>query len=93
MPAETPLAVKPGPPIVTFETVTLELPALNVTLKMLVAPVFTLPKLRVDALAVRRPGVALTASVAVLLVTLPVELLTITANRLPLSVIVVGGVV
>jgi hypothetical protein len=38
-------------------------------------------------------GAALTVRVAVLLVTLPVELLTITAKGLPLSETVVAGVV
>jgi hypothetical protein len=38
-------------------------------------------------------GVALTVRAAVLLVTLPVELLTFTVNELPPSEIVVGGVV
>jgi hypothetical protein len=38
-------------------------------------------------------GVALTVRAAVLLVALPVELLTVTVNGLPLSEIVVAGVV
>jgi hypothetical protein len=43
-------------------------------------------------LTVIATGVALTVRVAALLVTLPVELLTITANWLPLSEVAVGGV-
>jgi hypothetical protein len=47
-PADTPLAVKPGAEIVTFEIVILELPELvNVTPRVLLLPMFTLPKLRV----------------------------------------------
>ena len=62
--------------------------------RVLLLPVFTLPKLRVDVLAVSGPGgTALTVSVATLLVMLPAELLTTTLNCAPLSAAVVAGVV
>ena len=51
-PVETPLAENPAPEMLTLETVTLEFPALvNVTPKVLLPPIFTLPKLRLVALA------------------------------------------
>ena len=94
-PVDTPLVVKPGPEMVTFEIVIFELPELvKVTPRVLLLPVFTLPKLRVDVLAVSGPGgTALTVRVATLLVTLPTELLTTTANWAPLSAVVSVGVV
>lgn len=52
-PEDTPLAVKPAPPlVVTPEIVTFEFPLLvSVTLKELVVPSFTLPKLKLVGLA------------------------------------------
>jgi hypothetical protein len=90
-PLDNPIHVKPGPEIVTFEIVMLELPELvNVTGRRLLLTVLTLPKLKADALAVSGPG---TVRVAALLVTLPTELLTTTLNCAPLSAVVVAGVV
>lgn len=80
-PVETPLAVNPGPEIVTLEIVILELPELvSVTLRVFLRPTFTLPKVRVEALAVKGPAAGLTVRVAALLVRFPVELLTTTVN-------------
>ena len=80
--------------MLTFETVILLLPLfVNVTPRMLTAPVFTLPKLSDVTLAVNAPGVEVTLSVAALLVTFPVTLLTLTENCAPLSEVVVAGVV
>jgi hypothetical protein len=57
IPFEIPVIENPGPAIDTFETVTLELLVfVNVTPSVLVAPTFTLPKLRLDVLAFR-PGI------------------------------------
>ncbi len=51
-PVETPLAENPAPEMLTFETDTLEFPALvNVTPKVPLLPIATLVKLRVVALA------------------------------------------
>jgi hypothetical protein len=93
-PLLTPVGVNPAPEIETLETVTLELPELvKFTLKMLLLPTFTLPKVRVDVLATSGPGTELTVSVATLLVMLPTELLTMTVNCAPLSAVVSAGVV
>lgn len=93
-PAGIPLAVNPGPEIVTLEIVTLELPELvNVTLRVELLPTFTLKKLRDEVLAVRVPGAGLTVSVAGLLVTEPAELLTSTVNCAPVFEVVSAGVV
>ena len=71
-PEETPLALKPAPETVTFEIVTLELPAfVSVTVCVLLLDTFTLPKLKEDALELRSSDEALTVSVAALLVALP----------------------
>jgi hypothetical protein len=76
-----PVAVKPGPEIVTLEIMTSELPELvNTTFRVELLPIFTLPKLRDDVLAVRGPGAGLTVSVAAVLVTEPTELLITTVN-------------
>jgi hypothetical protein len=51
-PADTPLALKPGPEMLTFEIVTLELPAfVSVAVRRLLLPVFTFPKLKLVGLA------------------------------------------
>ena len=95
-PLDRPLILKPAPEPekVTLEVVILALPELvNVTLWLLVVPILTLPKLKVDALAVSCPGTALTVRVAALLITLPAELLTVIENCEPLSAAVVIGVV
>jgi hypothetical protein len=93
-PEETPLALKPAPETVTFETVTLELPAfVSVTDCVLLLDTFTLPKLKEDALELRSSDEALTVSVAALLVALPAVLLTATVNFALLSVVVSAGVV
>jgi hypothetical protein len=93
-PAGRPLAVKPGPAMMTLEMLILAVPELvNVTPKTLLLPTLTLPKLRVEVLTVSGPAGALTVRVAELLVTLPAELLTVTSNCMPLSEVVVAGVV
>src|SRR5689334_6208970 len=93
-PADMPLALKPGPETLTLETVILELLELvNVTLRMRLLPIFTLPNARVDAFALNGPRTALTVRVAALLVTLPTELDTTTVNRAPVSEVVSAGVV
>ena len=92
-PADTPLAVKPGPEIVTFEIVILELPELVSVTPRLLLPTFTFPKLRADAPATSRPGgTALTVRIAALLVTLPAVLVTTTVNWVPLAEVVSAGV-
>ena len=94
-PADTPVEMKPGPEIVTFEIVILELPEfVNVMPRTLLLPMFTLPKLSADVLAVSAPGgTALTVRIAALLVTLPTELVTTTENAAALSAIVSAAVV
>ena len=53
-PAETPLSEKCAPETLTFDNVTLEFPAfVRVTLKALLFPTATFPKLRPEALVVR----------------------------------------
>jgi hypothetical protein len=55
VPPDTPLPLKPAPEILTLEIVTLELPAFeNVTGRVLLTPVFTLPKLKLAGLALSR---------------------------------------
>jgi hypothetical protein len=81
MPAATPLALNPVPVTVTPETVTLELPELvRVTGRVALAVVFTFPKFRAVGLVLSRYVAAFTVRMALLLVTLPAELLTTTAN-------------
>jgi hypothetical protein len=93
-PAGIPLAVSPGPESVTLEMMTSELPELvNVTLRVELLPIFTSPKLRDEALAVKGPGAGSTVNVAALLVTDPAELLTTTLNLVPLAEVVSVGVV
>src|ERR1700688_884333 len=71
-PDETPLAVYPAPVMVTFETVTSELPPLvKTTGRMLLLPILTLEKFRLVWLALSiNVAAALTVSVAALLVVL-----------------------
>ena len=53
-PLDMPIAEKPAPPIVTFETVTLELLVfVNVTTRVLVPPTLTFPKFRALVLGFR----------------------------------------
>src|SRR5579863_3608200 len=93
-PEETPVALKPAPETVTFEIVTLELPAfVSVTDRVLLLDTFTLPKLKEDELELRRSVEALTVRVAALLLALPALLLTATVNYALLSVVVSAGVV
>ena len=76
------------------EIVTLPVPALvTATDWVVLEPVFTLPKLSAVGLRVRSSEGALTVSVAAPLVTLPAELPAATANCVPLSAVVVAGVV
>jgi hypothetical protein len=77
VPVGTPPALKPGPPMLTFEIVAAEPPELvSVTLRVLLLPTFTLLKLRLGGLLVNCPGV-LTVKKAALLVTVPVELVAV----------------
>ena len=80
-PVETPLAVNPAPAMLTLETVTFEFPALvNVTPKLLLLPMLTLAKARLVVLALSRDVLAVTVSVAALLVTFPEPFVTVTVN-------------
>jgi hypothetical protein len=93
-PLDKPLTLKPGPEMLSFEMVMLALPELvSVTLWLLLAPTFKVPKLKVEGLTVNWLAIVLTVRVAGLLFTLPAELLTITVNCDPLSEVVVAGVV
>lgn len=92
-PEDTPPMLNPAPESVTFEMETLEAPLfVNVTDRRLLLPTVIFPKFRFVALAVSWPE-AWTVSVAALLVTVPCELLTATANCDPLSAEVAAGVV
>ena len=94
VPVGTPLALKPAPETLMFEIATLELPEFwRVTGRVLLALVFTFPKLKLVGLALSKYVAAFTVSVAVLLVTLPAVLPTATVNCAPLSRLVVAGVV
>jgi len=74
VPVGTPLALKPGPAMLTFEIVTGEPPVLlSVRLSVLLLFTFTLLKFRLSGLLVSCPGV-LTARVTALLVTVPTRL-------------------
>lgn len=91
-PEETPPVLTPAPDIATFETEMLVLPVfVRVTGKMLPLPTVIFPKFKFVVLALRCPA-TVTISVAVLLVTVPVELPTTTVNCDPLSEAVVAGV-
>ena len=93
-PVETPLAMKPAPEMLTFETVTFEFPALvKVTPKIFVLPTPTLEKLRLVVLALSMSVVTLTVRVAGLLVVLPTLFVTVTVNCAPESDADVAGVV
>jgi hypothetical protein len=93
-PVETPLALKPAPDRVTPETVTVEFPALfNVTFWVAVLETFTLPKLSDETLEFRMSVLALTVSVAALLVAEPALLATTAVNFALLSEAVSAGVV
>ena len=93
-PDDTPLAPNPAPATVTFEIVTLELPAfVSVTLCVLLLDTLTLPKARLAALLSRMEAAAFTVRTAAVLVTLPARFLTTTENCSPLSEVVVAGVV
>src|SRR5579859_8105957 len=92
-PFEIPLTLRPAPLIVTLEIITLAAPELvTVVLCVLLLPTFTFPKLKVELPALSWPG-AVTVSVIVLLVTLAIELVTVTLNCEPLSELAVAGVV
>ncbi len=94
VPVGTPLGSKPAPEMLTFEIVTFELPEfVSVTARVLLAPVFMFPKLRLAGLALSNCVTAFTVSVAALLLMLPAELLTATVNCAPVSAVVVVGVV
>ena len=67
-------------------------PFVNVMVCELLVPVTTFGKVALEGVAVSRAD-GFTVSIAVLLVTLPVALLTTTANCAPLSELVVAGVV
>lgn len=92
-PAEIPFALKPVPVTVTVEIVTLEAPELvTVVLCVLLLPTFTFGKLKLGVPELSTPG-AVTVRVMVLLVTVAIELVIVTANCEPLSELVVAGVV
>jgi hypothetical protein len=80
--------------MLTFEIVTFELPEfVSVTARVLLEPVFVLPKLKLIGLAPSKCVTEFTVSMAVLLVMLPAELLTTTVNCAPVSAVVAAGVV
>jgi hypothetical protein len=94
VPAEIPLALNPAPEILTFETVTFAVPVfVSVTLCTLLLETFTLPKLKLAELTLRRGVPEFTVRMAVLLTTLPMPLAIATANCAPLSALVVAAVV
>ena len=91
---DAPVALKPGPETLTLEMVALELPELvKVVLKVLLVPMVTLPKVKLEGFTVNCAEPELTVSVAALLVVLPTELLTVTTTCAPLSEAVVTGIV
>jgi hypothetical protein len=93
-PLETPLSVKPPPAMLTLETVALEPPVfVRVVESAVLPPTSTLPKLRLDELRLKVPGVDVTVSVAAALVALPTKFETVTTNCDPFSELVVAGVV
>jgi hypothetical protein len=80
--------------MLTFKIVTVDvLEFVSVTLKLLMLPTATVPKLKLSVLAFSCPLPALTVSAAVLLVTPPIVFVTITSKVEPLSDPVVAGVV
>jgi hypothetical protein len=59
VPTGKPVALKPAPETLTFETVTFELPVLEIEIDCEeVLPTFTLPKARLAGLAASTPGFA-----------------------------------
>ena len=89
-----PLTLKPVPVTLIPDTVTLELPLFErVVFRLLVAPTFTFPKLKLVGLALSESVAAFTVRVAALLVALPALLETTTVNCAPLSAVVSEGVV
>lgn len=93
VPADTPLALKPAPDSVTFEMVTLAVPAfVRVTVLSLLLETSTEPKFKLLVLAFRI-YVPFTVRTAALLTTLLALLPTRTVNCEPLSEMVVAGVV
>jgi hypothetical protein len=94
IPEDTPLAPNPAPVTMTFEIVTLGLPALvSVTFCVLLLDTLMLPNMRLVALQFRMEVAAFTVRSAAVLVALPALFLTATVNRAPLSEVVVAGVV
>ena len=92
-PKEMPLALKPGPEMLTPLIVTLELPEfVSVAERLLLVPTLTFPNAKVEELKLSVPG-AVTFSVAAALVTLPAVLLTNTVNCAPFAEVVSAGVV
>ena len=93
-PVLIPLALKPVPAAVMLLIVIVVFPEfVSVIVWVLLLPTTTLPKPRLDELAVSCPEPVLTDSIAGALVTLPSELLTSTLNLDPPSLVVTGGVV
>ena len=91
-PEETPPTLTPAPKSVTFEMETLEPPVfVSVTGRILLLPTVTFPLFSFVVLAVSWPAPP-TVNIAMVLLTLPTELLTATVNRDPLSEAVVTGV-
>jgi hypothetical protein len=89
-----PEPVNPIPETVTLEIVMLAVPAfVNVTGSVLFIVTVTVLKLRLFVLGLSAPITPLTVSVAVLLVALPAELLTVTLKCVPLLETVSTGVV
>ena len=88
-PADIPLAINPAPKTLTFEMVTFELPEFVIVAdRVLLLPVLTVPKFKLNGLAASVMDAAFTVRVALLLVMLPIELLTMTLNSTPLSAVV-----
>jgi hypothetical protein len=94
VPEETPVPLKPEPETLTVEIVTYDpLELVSVTLAVLVAPRFNVPKFTLLTLAVSCPGVELTESSAGPLVTLPAASVTTTVNNVPFcDAVTVGDV-
>jgi len=91
-PTEMPLALKPGPEMLTPLTVTLELAEfVSVAERLALVPTLTFPNAKVEELVLSVPG-AVTVKVAAALVTLPAVLLTDTEKCALLSETVSTGV-
>lgn len=94
VPVATPLALKPAPVTLTFEIVTFAVPAfVSVILCVLLLETLTFPKLRLVEFTLRTGVPGFTVKMAVLLVTVPTLLATVTENCAPLSALVVAAVV